>query len=209
MLVEQVSTHWNTITSFQTFFANKATKEFTTTENGSEYEFDYESVARWTKHLRWPLWRHRLILYPVNYGQYHWVLGACLSRPVKNAMVHNFYCLDSAIKYDKTNKGAKIRFMIKDHLEHEGRVKHRRFGLHEPRHVYNFERTKVPQQPNTYDCGVFTCAFAYCLAHNLPLDTFKHFNMTFFRKHIILSVSQGYIHPLISYDHSLDSQVKK
>ena len=203
MLVEQVSTTWNTIAAMQTFFTNTSTKEFTTTASGNTYEFHYERVTRWTKHLSWPLWRHRLILYPVNFGYNHWALGACVSRPLKDAMVHDFYCLDSYIEIDKTNKAEKMRFMIKEHLEHEGCAKHRRFGLPKPRQVYNFERPKVPQQGNIYDCGVFTCAFAYCLAHNLPLNTFKHFNMTFFRKHIILSVCQGYLHPLISYNRPL------
>ena len=60
----------------------------------------------------------------------------------------------------------------------------------------------IPKQPNTVDCGVFVCAFAYCLVHDLPLDTFKAHHMTFFREHMLLTVSSGKLESLIEYQNS-------
>lgn len=50
----------------------------------------------------------------------------------------------------------------------------------------------VPQQKNTYDCGVFTCMFADFLSLDYPLlFTQEHIDRV--RQRIALSILKGYI----------------
>ena len=54
-------------------------------------------------------------------------------------------------------------------------------------------------QKNGVDCGVFVCAFAYCLCNHLPLTTFTQEDMTFFRSHILCSTMQDKVMDLLTY----------
>jgi len=63
----------------------------------------------------------------------------------------------------------------------------------------NHIATEEAVQKNGYDCGVFLCAYAYCVCHDLPIETFTQRHMSFFRRHILLSVSQGSLHDLLTY----------
>ena len=204
MIVEEASTKWNSIAVLPTYFASKVTNKFAVKDN--EFEFHYDRVQRWTKKLSQPLWKHRLVMYPVNIARSHWGLGACISTPSKDKMQHRIMFLDSL--HDPENNHM-IQNMIEKHLTQEGLEKHTKYGLKKPKSVFIFEERRVPQQTNGFDCGVFTCAFAFCLAYNLPVHTFTQSNMNFFRKHMVLSVSQGTLHPIVKYNHFVDSLVDK
>ena len=56
-----------------------------------------------------------------------------------------------------------------------------------------------PLQSNAVDCGVFVCAFAYCLCNHLPLSTFKQDDMPFFRNHILCSILNEKLIDLMEY----------
>ena len=65
--------------------------------------------------------------------------------------------------------------------------------------TFDRDNTMPPQQENGYDCGVFVCAYGYCLVNELPLNTFTQSNMNFFRQHIACSIASGSLLPLIKY----------
>ena len=54
-------------------------------------------------------------------------------------------------------------------------------------------------QTNGIDCGVFVCAFAYCLCNYLPLTTFRQKDMPFFRSHILCSIMKDELMDLLTY----------
>ena len=58
---------------------------------------------------------------------------------------------------------------------------------------------KTKMQHNSLDCGVFICAFAYCLCHHLPLTTFGRNDMKFFRYHMLCSLMKWKLMDLLSY----------
>ena len=62
--------------------------------------------------------------------------------------------------------------------------------------------TDTPQQHNGYDCGVHVCAVAYCLCHEIPLDSFAtEEQIANFRVHMALSIYNGKLQRLIEYDN--------
>ena len=139
----------------------------------------------------------------------HWGLGVCVSTPDElhpHVMTHKVMYLDSM--YSESNK-LKMSDLIHKHFLNEYNAKYKRYGKSKPKYCFKkndlFTPEEVPQQENTCDCGVFTCAFAFCLTHNLPIQTFQQKDMVFFRKHIILSVSQGTLHPIISHNVNIDN----
>ena len=56
--------------------------------------------------------------------------------------------------------------------------------------VYGHEGDNIPQQHNGYDCGVFTCMFAYYLSVDRPLS-FNQSHINQFRDCIALSILNG------------------
>jgi len=47
--------------------------------------------------------------------------------------------------------------------------------------------TSIPQQQNGFDCGMFMCKYADCMARDLPFN-FSQGDMSFFRKRLILEM---------------------
>ena len=207
--MEKTTSSWNTTYVFPSFFIYEATDHYTEDAKlaTGAYEFHYEKVHRWTRFLKSPLWNHRLVLYPMNFQRVHWGLGVCVSAPDESQphiMRHKVMYLDSM--YSPSNE-LKMSDLIHKHFENEYDHKYKRYGKFKPKYSFKAEFTpdEVPQQHNTCDCGVFTCAFAFCLTHNIPFQTFQQKDMDFFRKHIILSVSQGTLHPIISHNVNIDN----
>ena len=100
--------------------------------------------------------------------------------------------------YDSLNQmeeGDKVFTTTSKYVKHvEMFVKEdmRRKHYHHKLPPFQHKYPEVPQQENGYDCGVFLCAFAYCVVHDLPIEKFleqKH--MQLFRKHMLLSVTSG------------------
>ena len=63
----------------------------------------------------------------------------------------------------------------------------------------NNQAIETKLQKNNEDCGVFVCAFAYCLCNHLGLTTFTQDDMNFFRSHMLCSIMKGKLMDLLSY----------
>merc|ERR1712150_201332 len=57
-------------------------------------------------------------------------------------------------------------------------------------------RLEVPQQENFVDCGVFVCAFCFFLVEQktLSVSSFSMKDISFFRRHIALSIRDNAVH---------------
>ena len=64
---------------------------------------------------------------------------------------------------------------------------------------YVFEEGHGPLQRNSYDCGVFVCAAAYCYMMGFDVNTFAGRNMEFFRQHILCSIMNKELVRIFSY----------
>ena len=62
-------------------------------------------------------------------------------------------------------------------------------------------KREVPQQKNSYDCGVFTCLFAEYLLRGRPMD-FHANDIEFFRKRMALCTLRGELDDLV-YEEQL------
>ena len=58
---------------------------------------------------------------------------------------------------------------------------------------------RTPLQTNSYDCGVFTCVFAWCTMMRMRIDTFTQSDMSNFREHVCLSVCGGALRDVMQY----------
>jgi len=132
---------------------------------------DYSKIETWTRRLPVPLWKHRLVLYPINVGNYHWNLSVCESVKVrKNVYTHFLHHLDSIARPEKTNH--RYRELMRVHFENEHRTKvcivsyyitHNRsrtpfhtntqtqvkkYGLPVAKRTYEVREEQAPQQVN-------------------------------------------------------------
>jgi len=118
---------------------------------GSEwpYTYSYGRVRRWTRKAKVDIFDLDYMLFPINVGQSHWVVG------VINVRERGFHCLDS-LNNDvvSPNFVSFLRKYIADeHKDKKGTP------LCDAEH-WDFLPIVVPQQHNGFDCGVFTCFFA-------------------------------------------------
>ena len=53
--------------------------------------------------------------------------------------------------------------------------------------ISRFQSLLSFKQDNDYDCGVFTCAIADCIARSVPFN-FKQTDMPYFRKRLVVEI---------------------
>lgn len=58
------------------------------------------------------------------------------------------------------------------------------------------EHVLVPQQPDFYDCGCFTVAFAECILRGVPLEVVEHYDMVWYRKYMCWIIWRFWAHGL-------------
>ncbi|KAF8995275.1 cysteine proteinase [Hymenopellis radicata] len=151
-LQENNSTAFASVYVYSNFFYTRLKKD------------GYAKIAKWTKSV--DIFRKRCLMIPVNQSS-HWFLvlilhpGLCLdgenqpfadqqfakSHPAQTRMI----ALDSLGFYH-----SEVFTVLKDYLLQEAKARHPCPAFRSP---LSYE-LKVPQQTNTYDCGLFVIHFA-------------------------------------------------
>ncbi|KAG8469012.1 hypothetical protein KFE25_007530 [Diacronema lutheri] len=117
--------------------------------------YNYEGVSRWTREVE--LRACALVLFPINLGNAHWIVVALDVRK------RHFDVWDSL--HGRHHACARMlrRYIIDEWLQKYGE----RTAAAEWTCV---PRDDAPRQHNGFDCGVFVCAVARCLALGVPID---------------------------------------
>jgi len=125
----------------------------------AKYDKDgYDGVKRWSK--KTDLLQKDVVIFPINIGNAHWTCAAI------NLRAERFEYFDSM-----GNKNPSVLANLRDYIVHEAWAKKQmkldvsRWG------EYQYE--DIPQQNNSFDCGIFVCQFMDCLsrdwgAHHQP-----------------------------------------
>ncbi|KAJ9444484.1 Sentrin-specific protease [Diplonema papillatum] len=146
--------------------------------------YNYAGVKRWTKKV--DVFSKDLLLAPINWGGNHWTLAYVDFRSQKVV-----YC-DSL---SSTYAGSKVTGIIKRWLDDE--YKERKKAPADPPLSEMYEAFPsgdhdVPQQIGSFDCGVFTCAFANCLtAGREPI--FGQQDVFYLRQRMVIELLEGKI----------------
>jgi len=136
--------------------------------------YNYGKVSKWTKKI--DIFQLDKIIIPVHLGA-HWCL-ACVSIKRKR------------IEYYDSMGGTNIhcRKCLRQYITDEYKLKYSK-ELDLSEWTDHAPGSKVPQQQNTYDCGVFMCIFAAHVTQNKSFG-FSQNDMPFFRKRIMLDILQ-------------------
>ena len=124
----------------------------------------YKSVLHW--HKATDLFGNRLLLFPVHLEELsHWCLV------VANVSNRQLSCLDSL--------GKKYQTCLNTFKHYLDKISG---------HSYLIKEEKsVPRQTNSYDCGVFVCLYARCLAEGLVFN-FSQRDIPAIRNKIIIEL---------------------
>lgn len=143
-------------------------------------KYSYTDVKRWSKRAQVDVFSVDYVLFPMNVNGMHWAVGVIDFRD------RGFRYLDSMFGSPHPNFATFLRCYVND--EHRSRHGTPLKGigswdmLEEP--------MGVPKQHNGYDCGVFTCGFADCLASGRPL-LFGQANMPMLRRRLAARIMQA------------------
>lgn len=174
---------------FTSFFATKLLNEGNHVMDG---EYSYRNVSNWASKLMkgvgGDIFEMDKIFFPFNCGRCHWV---CAVVDMKRKTI---FIVDPM-------GGNHTRYLqhLFRYLQDEHKIKK---GSPLPevekwRVMHNSVAGGIPLQENGYDCGVFTCMFAYFLLMDFPLVfTQEHINES--RKWMVLSILKQQILPKIS-----------
>lgn len=132
----------------------------------------YERVRAWGR--KKDLFSLDLCFFPVHLGV-HWCCGAIKFK-------------EKRIEYYDSMHGSPGPFFknIRMYLENEHVDKKKTpIDLHEWTDYYN--QKQIPRQLNSYDCGVFTCAFMHHLALDMDMK-FNQSHMSYWRQKLALEI---------------------
>ncbi|CAI5497269.1 unnamed protein product [Closterium sp. Naga37s-1] len=145
-------------------------------------QYLYNSIRRWTtpKRLGYSLVDCDKIIVPVHQGV-HWVLAVIAPRDKR------LIFLDSLHGQDRTCLENLARYYADEVKDKTGKVVD----------TSGWERCfprKIPQQMNTWDCGVFMLMFAECEARAMCSHyNFSQKDMEYFRKRIVLDLMRKHV----------------
>lgn len=142
--------------------------------------YNYKSVQRWTSRKKIDIFSFDRMIVPMNVGRNHWALGFV---DLRAKIVRYYDSLAAGTVHTRFSE-----FILK-YLEDEFRDKRK----HEecPQFTTEFSTEivdDIPQQRNGYDCGVFMCSFAECLANGRDWIDFDQTFITDMRRKIITQI---------------------
>jgi Ulp1 family protease len=147
---------------------------------GDESTYNYKRVSKWTKKI--DLLSMDKIIVPIHVAGSHWTV-ACI-----NIRDRQFEYYDSLIALcGHKEYGQYVLDRLCRYLEDEAKDK-QQSTLHANRwrrFVYN--EKEIPQQDNSYDCGVFVCLFARNIAQDKRMN-FSQVDIQQHRKLLALSI---------------------
>jgi len=127
-----------------------------------------------------------LILIPCNTSQTgHWFLLAAYPKLKHIITLDSMSSKDNSVKQTATDAIQKM-FTFLCELDSAVNNKEWKFYASVP--------TDVPQQRNNFDCGVFVCLFARCLA--LGAKMLMQPNISAYRKYMVLELQEEMLHPI-------------
>ena len=125
---------------------------------GTGDSYDYNRIRRWSRRIRMRenIFQLKSITFPINVNNMHWTLA----RINLDTRIIEYF--DSMGNLGATYLDTLLRFLSDEHQDKLG----------SPLPTLNtWSKTswgdKVPQQPNTFDCGVYVCIFAEALSRKL------------------------------------------
>ena len=145
------TTKFRSVHVWNTFFWQKLS------DDGKGY--NYKNVQRWSTKKKIDVFNNELMLVPINVGKNHWALGVV---DLKNERIEYWDSLGADHK--------RFKQWILKYLEDEWKDKKAAkpfpysFGKQSDSHA------EIPNQHNSYDCGVFTCMFAECITRGADPD---------------------------------------
>ena len=159
---------------FNSFFWTKLT------ENN---EFNFDHVKRWTKSFC--IFDFDKVFIPINVVNAHWAL-------IVIYISEKEICYYDSLVGTEGSKKQKVKLIIiLNYLEMEAAAKEKSFSTNEWKLIEtNVE--KVPQQTNSYDCGMFMIYCADYISDDLPL-LYKQSEMTDNRLKVFAAILRGYL----------------
>ena len=142
--------------------------------------YNYKSVQRWTSRKKIDIFSFDRMIVPMNVGRNHWALGFV---DMKNKVVRYYDSLAAGTVHTRFSE-----FILK-YLEDE--FKDKKKGEECPQFTTEFSTEPaedIPQQRNGYDCGVFMCSFAECLANGRDWVDFDQSFIPDMRRKIISQI---------------------
>ena len=148
--------------AFNTFFYSTLVKN------------NYDRVAKWTK--RCDLFSYKCVFIPIFVNQNHWTL-AVINNELKRIDYYdsmgngNAQCIDNLFQYMMDEWRAKkgTEFDIDGWQSYEP-------GL------------MVPQQNNTYDCGVFMCQFVRAIVEGIDINCIQQCDINYYRNLMVSAI---------------------
>jgi len=159
---------------FNSFFWTKLT------ENN---EFNFDHVKRWTKSFC--IFDFDKVFIPINVVNAHWAL-------IVIYISEKEICYYDSLVGTEGSKKQKVKLIIiLNYLEMEAAAKEKSFSTNEWKLIEtNVEQ--VPQQTNSYDCGMFMIYCADYISDDLPL-LYKQSEMTDNRLKVFAAILRGYL----------------
>jgi Ulp1 family protease len=142
-------------------------------ENG---KFVYDKVKRHLKRI--DITRMNEILIPINIGNYHWV-GVVISMSEKRISYYDSLLSSRA-------KGMDYLRIVREWVVNE----HGQKKLQIEENKWELVIETVPEQKNSYDCGIFMLTFFFCRMHDICCNSFTQANITCLRKIIALELKR-------------------
>ncbi len=135
-----------------------------------QFEYDYSRVRRWTR--RFKVFDYDMLIVPINQHNMHWTLGVV---NFKNKRVEHY---DSFGGGGSSEILSNLQRWVCDEMEDK---KGQKLDVSEWSQVAMTSR--LPQQNNSDDCGVFVCKFADFISRNAEI-TFRAHHMLYYRARI-------------------------
>lgn len=118
MVQNEVLSDFNTIHMFPVFMMYHMTNGYTP-KVGNKLFCEYSKVERWTRKMVGRLWEQRLVFYPVNIDESHWVL-VCVETELRNTCYHHYIRFYDPAKYVspvKRGMGNKYQIVVQQYME--------------------------------------------------------------------------------------------
>lgn len=139
----------------------------------------YKGVARWAKRRKINVMEMKTIVVPINSMNTHWAVAI-----IDNALKAISY-------YDSLSSNGNLPAveLLEQYMLQEAE------RLNVPTNKYSlYPNMSTPQQQNGYDCGVFTCTVAKCVAQKAPL-LFSQKDMQNIRRKMAFEIVQKSLLP--------------
>ena len=139
---------------------------------------DYERLEDYCEGF--DLFALKMLYFPVNIDDTHWALI------IVDIKKRHIFWYDSLMSCSRTNTYLSA---LSNYLKSMLKVSHQNYMVDYNKSPWNsYVRFKTKIQKNKYDCGVYMCMFADFVSDNVDYSTLCDNHMTYFRKHILLSL---------------------